>query len=247
MKRLLLILFALLAFQNSKAQVNEGDLLIILDWFSWDVVVDGDFFQRPTPNAEQEFLPMNIDFNDPFNFTFNSGGCGSVSLNIEFIEGFSELVTGLVTDVVVTPDACDLEDNNEYSNAYYTFLQSLEGEEAEFMISVTSPAAESLGFVILNIYHPNGDFGTWADAPLSTPDFELQQLSIFPNPAVNTLQWENPNGLTLTANVYSIDGKLLISDDSNSNAVDLSGLASGVYLLELSSENGRSIKRFVKQ
>jgi hypothetical protein len=76
----------------------------------------------------------------------------------------------------------------------------------------------------------------------------LAAFKIAPNPAVNEI--------TISANVYfntveviNFLGQAVISQTVNHNAVklDVSNLNNGIYFVRLASENGTSVKKFVKQ
>ena len=79
------------------------------------------------------------------------------------------------------------------------------------------------------------------DESLSTSD----DVSIFPNPASNVIQviGEDIEQLTL----YNLNGRKMISETSK-RQLDLSAIASGIYLLELKSSDGRiRTKKIVRE
>jgi hypothetical protein len=72
------------------------------------------------------------------------------------------------------------------------------------------------------------------------------RISIFPNPATTTL---NITGLTIavTAEVYDISGKQLLSKRLTTQAIDISRLAPGLYFIKLTTAEGSVVKKFVKE
>lgn len=70
------------------------------------------------------------------------------------------------------------------------------------------------------------------------------KLSISPNPVRSALTI-NSNAKILNAEVYSVVGQLLLS--TQGDKIDVSDLNSGVYLIEITTENGSSQGRFVKE
>ena len=85
---------------------------------------------------------------------------------------------------------------------------------------------------------------------------EELNLKIFPNPALNELNisFENLNGEAITISIYSLLGKRYnhetLGPQSNGliqKTVDLSGLPSGLHLLEINSGDMRITRKFVKQ
>ncbi|WP_435579357.1 T9SS type A sorting domain-containing protein [Gilvibacter sp.] len=241
----LLILGLLLCSQSFAQDPDPGDFVFERDWFSWHVILDGDYFQRPSPNDEQEYITMDIAFGDPAVFT--SQACGSVSLNMEFVEYSFEFGTALITDVVIEPDPCDLDVNNTYTAAYFEFLAGLEGQIVEWMITISTPSGAALGPLGFQIEDNDGNYAFWADIPLSVSDFQFEDTKLYPNPALDILQWSQKDTQTVNARVYTVDGRLLLSETVSSQQIDVSDLSAGIYLLELSSSDGKTVKRFIKQ
>ncbi len=77
------------------------------------------------------------------------------------------------------------------------------------------------------------------------------QISLYPNPAKNQIQLELPKefGKNISYKIVGIDGKIHfqeeISNLGDSFSVGLSGLANGLYLIEIQTEKGKVAKRFV--
>ncbi|TSJ42396.1 YCF48-related protein [Fluviicola chungangensis] len=81
---------------------------------------------------------------------------------------------------------------------------------------------------------------------LNTSELEMESLTIFPNPASDkiTIRFQSA-----TANliIRDINGKPLLSKSVTSNeGLDLSGLSAGILLAEITTENGTTTKRIVK-
>ena len=82
--------------------------------------------------------------------------------------------------------------------------------------------------------------------PLSVDDFALETISIFPNPAKNTLNLEMLTSIgDFETEVFSVLGQS-VARNSNSSQLDISNLNSGMYLLKITTENGTITKRFTK-
>ena len=84
---------------------------------------------------------------------------------------------------------------------------------------------------------------TW-DQELSVNEFNQDQISVYPNPTTNTISIK---GLNTQAGlqVFSIEGKLLRSLKYNpETTIDLN-LPSGIYLLNISSEDKQIVKKLV--
>ena len=91
------------------------------------------------------------------------------------------------------------------------------------------------------------------ESQLGTDDNVLaNSVALYPNPAVSTVTLSNGKGLQLdTAAIYDIDGKLVRNIDLSSmgteKSIDVSNLASGVYLVQIQGENGSTVKRLIKK
>lgn len=82
--------------------------------------------------------------------------------------------------------------------------------------------------------------------PLSVDEFALETVSLFPNPAKNTLNLDMPASIgDFETEVFSILGQS-VARNSNSSQLDISNLNTGMYLLKISTENGTITKRFTK-
>jgi PKD repeat protein len=84
------------------------------------------------------------------------------------------------------------------------------------------------------------------NSAVAIPEHSLAAISIAPNPATTTL---NITGLTIaaTAEVYDISGKQLLSQPLNTQAIDISNLAPGLYFIRISTAEGSVVKKFVKE
>jgi hypothetical protein len=76
------------------------------------------------------------------------------------------------------------------------------------------------------------------------------QFSVYPNPATNklTIEFNEPTTKSGTLNLISIDGKIVLSREFQSNEkqlIDVSNISNGVYLLNIRTENGVSNQKVV--
>ena len=86
---------------------------------------------------------------------------------------------------------------------------------------------------------------------LSTPSIaDKSNVQVYPNPVseLMTIAVDGSN-LNSKANLYSITGQLLHSFKLNEteNTIDVSGLAPGIYFLEIQSERGTERQKFIKK
>ncbi|MCB9212100.1 MAG: proprotein convertase P-domain-containing protein [Alteromonas sp.] len=77
-------------------------------------------------------------------------------------------------------------------------------------------------------------------------------VAIYPNPAASTVNIANASSILLDrAAIYDVNGKLVqtidLSNMDRVRPVDVSGLASGVYLVQIQGEGQQTVKRLVKE
>ncbi len=88
---------------------------------------------------------------------------------------------------------------------------------------------------------------TYEDNPtLSVNNVDVNNaVAIFPNPVMNEL---HIRGMLIEAvQIYSVNGTRILSQNSNSQKIDVSNLSSGMYFINLKDVNGTTvIRKFVK-
>jgi len=76
---------------------------------------------------------------------------------------------------------------------------------------------------------------------------EIGNIAIFPNPATNNLTIETP--ISSTIKISNIQGQLIktLVTSGNKTNIDVSVFPCGVYIVEVKTEKGVGVKRFVKE
>ncbi|MBP5663408.1 MAG: T9SS type A sorting domain-containing protein [Bacteroidales bacterium] len=73
-------------------------------------------------------------------------------------------------------------------------------------------------------------------AMTSVPDYGKMQISVYPNPTVDVVRWNNC--VATSAEIYDINGKKVAEQSvQNDNMVSLHGLSAGSYFLRLLNDN----------
>jgi hypothetical protein len=67
-------------------------------------------------------------------------------------------------------------------------------------------------------------------------DTDLNQIQIYPNPFVNSINWISQEGDLYTLKLFSQSGKLLFEKTTSENSIDFSSFNSGVYFLVFKEE-----------
>lgn len=77
-----------------------------------------------------------------------------------------------------------------------------------------------------------------------------QKINLFPNPVVNVLNFEIPNGIKVDKfEIYDVNGRLIktIANKTMRHQIPVSDLNSGVYLLNIYSGENKITKKFIKK
>ena len=118
------------------------------------------------------------------------------------------------------------------------------------------PVAMSPGSSVENFADIHFDFNppirtntSVVQAPLNTSANVLDRIamSLYPNPAGDLLFLTTPFGQAVDVTIVAMDGRVMQRDRQVSDVIDVSGLAPGGYLVQLSAANELVNTRFVKQ
>lgn len=84
---------------------------------------------------------------------------------------------------------------------------------------------------------------------LTTTDFDISMVEIFPNPVTDIITVNTPTASTIVYKIFDVQGKIIqTSTLENTNTIDVTGLSKGLYFLKLNSTNtSTSTLKFIKQ
>lgn len=75
-----------------------------------------------------------------------------------------------------------------------------------------------------------------------------ESFRIYPNPAQDFIEFKGNNGNYSTANIYTLDGKLVQTSDITSGRIQVSELPQANYFIEVSGKDGKSeAMKFIKK
>ncbi len=76
----------------------------------------------------------------------------------------------------------------------------------------------------------------------------LQDLALYPNPVNDWLSIRLDLAKNTIAQIFDVSGQLLLETNFDSEVqMDVSNLAKGIYLLEIKNEEGKAIRKFIKE
>jgi bacillolysin len=87
---------------------------------------------------------------------------------------------------------------------------------------------------------------------LSNENFELENISVYPNPSTGVFNISLGNVKPSSIEVYDIMGKIIVTKSNvittnNQTTLDLSSAAQGIYFIKIIEDNQQIVKRILKQ
>jgi hypothetical protein len=87
---------------------------------------------------------------------------------------------------------------------------------------------------------------------LSTPQNQISQLQLFPNPTENTLNLKLSNQPIQEIVVFNLQGRVIFQENksgtSNNSQIDASDFSNGIYIVRVTSAHGIvSSSKFIKK
>ena len=85
-----------------------------------------------------------------------------------------------------------------------------------------------------------------AGTALSTDDFALSQISLYPNPVNNgTLNIVTPTNELKEISVFDVSGRMVLKTKTENNSIDVSQLKTGLYLLNISINGSKKTSKII--
>lgn len=232
-------LVCLIIMSTSTAFAQFDEVVYETEWFLRNFRAG---FTRPIP-LNDEVYPITLDINET-SPVFSTTVCATLSMDVAFENAD---FFNIVSDIEVTDAMCELETNQEFQDPYFDFFVSSPDEI--FIFSVT-PSPQNQDQLLLFIVKPNGNELIYSNIPiLNTPQQELAQLVLFPNPARGEVVVKNTNQNALWFTIYNVTGALIRPKEQLlNNVISLSKHTSGIYFVILEDELGNSkVEKLVVQ
>ena len=134
--------------------------------------------------------------------------------------------------------------------AYYQFNQGTAGGSNTSITTLTDSSVNNNPGTLTNFTLTGNNSNFVNTAILATQGFAIDsKTQIYPNPATNEVTINHTDLTNVAVKVTDISGKLLINQtlDQTSSTVSISDLNAGVYLFTITSNEGQTTKKIVKQ
>lgn len=142
------------------------------------------------------------------------------------------------TDFTETGDDCIIQVHNQFEDGYFSFMQWFQVSDISFD---TNGLTMYLSSILLG-------YAIFKDYPLSINDANFENtFAVFPNPVSDQLFISSENIQIEKISIYSISGREILLLETNEKSIDVSNLSEGIYFLEVTSLEGKNIKKFIKQ
>lgn len=106
---------------------------------------------------------------------------------------------------------------------------------------------EGNGIYTLQVENNLQNTATYSSVLLNIDDFKENNIAIYPNPVSNELNIQNLNGLVIKNMIlYNIQGQAVYKTSEIKQTLEVSFLPAGMYFIEITSESGRVVKKFIK-
>lgn len=236
MKCLYTLLITLLVCFSNFAQDPQ---LFENNWFLQKVTIeDVDYFP---PNVIGEQETGTIKFYEEVSF-IDIKYCDIFGPIIEYDS--NENTFTLEDDPVVLPGECLNSENNVFAGLYYSIFFDQTVAKNPFIYAFVN-VGEILMMIIENSF---GDQAIYNNLILESPDFEIAELIIYPNPVTNTITIKNKShNPIISIIIYDVLGRLVLEKNNPSNHLDISKLDSGLLFLTIETDKGVFTKKIIKQ
>lgn len=230
MNKILLIFIATFISLNVFGQ--SGGLYS--DWYLTSYELDlGDHIAVSNINPH---ISPSLTINNSLEFS------GDAACNI-FIGNFSyddinDLL--ILENFDATLSLCDFQSHDDFELDYFYFFQA---ESFNYTIGWDNDGSEFLdlepfpGFIL-----------HYRDYPIvfSVNDNNLASIIIHPNPVSDYIYISSNNIVIDSITIYSLTGKEVLEDSKRVNSINVSSLSKGMYFMEIYTDAGRSVKKFIK-
>ena len=83
---------------------------------------------------------------------------------------------------------------------------------------------------------------------LGTSSFDSNAIRFYPNPATNVLIIDNKNNMSINSiSIADTNGRTVFETKNATSTIDINDLSKGIYLVNITSEFGNSVKKLVKE
>jgi len=234
MKTLLFIFSVLIGVNTAFSQLPE---LLSSGWHIDYIVVDGVTYDGPFVNS-QGIVHPNIIFETTFASAVIDPDSDSFGSMVDYNANDAEFT--FVNPSMTLPGCMQ---HCFFAGHYFSLLTRGGTDPVHFNYDIV----DNTGDLTLTLTDDAGDIAVYQDAPiLGINELQNIAISIYPNPVLESLFIAAEGEEIETISVYTISGKRIISETLTTNQIDVSALKAGLYFIEMTTFEGKSILKFIK-
>ncbi len=228
MKNILVLFISLSCGFQSFAQDPE----IFKTWYLSEVV--GDFSSLLVASVSPRIDPT-LTFTGTLSF-YGEAACNNYSGTL-----FYDISTNRfeVISFERTFNNCNVSSHDDFEIQFFEFFWV----GRSFVLGVSNETNGMQTLFTLSPWYPEFIL---KNNPLSVAENNKLKLAIYPNPVSEELFIASEGIVIEKISVYSISGNQVTEASVNVNSIDVSGLSEGLYFIEISSSEGKSVQKFVK-
>lgn len=203
-------------------------------------------------NAVGTFAEINIFKSTSLNFPLDWPAAYELIYTTDYTptaDDLSTIVSVEIENVVDIPDSHGILVMFTWDIAFLIGDNDMGEDRPTYLSSITCSVpdptpTEDLGFPAHAVINLVGSYGS-----VGVADFTEANISLYPNPAIDRLNISLENNNIQSVIIRDIKGKIVenIVVDASTVEVNVSGFATGMYLVEVQSENGKATQKFVKK
>lgn len=224
---------------------EDGSVIVTNYGNSWGISTSGDSvvaFQGTPPVTWDETTDTNPFPSPTFLYIITTH---STNWHDATSTGETAIPTGLIEGTTAVAVGAGPDSGDEFDNAYYNAITNplSNKTQVEILALVGNPS---------NWIGDNSEPTGWeiSNFTLSAKDFEIENLSIYPNPVFKSKRFIKVTSAVneeMSVALFDVLGKQLTQQKILNNDVDISNLTKGVYLMKISQGSRTSIKKIIIQ
>jgi len=228
MKYNLLVILILTAF-NSDAQDPNPDL-----FQTWNL----NFVQSSDLGTPYEVSEIEPEITPTLtileNYEFNGEGACNIFSGIYSFPSSDTLETSNYSN---TNDDCGVQVHTSFESEFFSFMQ----------IGGFYEITQEGEGLVLTISNPVFGQAIFRNFTLSTADFDISNIQIYPNPSSDLIFIKSNHNLIEKIEIYNSIGQINKSVVSDFKTLDISELSDGIYILRIYAKNGILNKKIIKK
>lgn len=138
----------------------------------------------------------------------------------------------------------DLQGSDISLNNLMMVIDSGYPDFPEVCVQVSNPTQAANGQGIYATWSVSENCSFSANCNLSTQNYSLEKISLYPNPSNNYFSIGNLQNSVKTVKLYNLQGKLQ-KEYKNQETYSIAGLAKGLYMVKIETENASAFKKLM--